>query len=356
MMNSNSGLDHFLHDERFIDWVKNPDGIYKEYWQQYFNQYPNEVRAANEAAVFLQQLYYAEKTGYKNVREDVKAELWQRIEEGAEAEPTVTRKSYKKYWLFAASLLIVITTGIFLKMLSVSNSPKPSNNVAEYNTSEQEIFNNTKVYKAVYLSDGSTVNLAPGASLKNKRVFSDKRREVYLHGTAFFQVAKDSSKPFYVYTGKIITRVVGTSFSISYLSDNSDITVAVRTGKVLVYRKDNEKSAEGVKVLRPLQQCTYRINADKLETGLVADSTALAAQALADNNLSFEEVPMEKVLEAIEKRFGVTLIYDKAEMENIFITVTLKNESLENMLRIVCKTTGTAYRIDNDFIFIDKQK
>jgi hypothetical protein len=250
---------------------------------------------------------------------------------------------------------------IFIKqqILSKAAMSQPnSENItaAVVNASEMVNTNNTAAYQVVYLSDGSIIKLAPGSSVKHQRLFTGDRREVYLKGEAFFKVSKNKAKPFYVYTNNIVTRVVGTSFNVS-ASSQGNVIVAVRTGKVMVYKQGTEQQEENIKMLYPMQQCTYKADSDVLDVNTVLGKQSLE---LEDNhikenegNLNFEDVNMEDVFTAIEKRFGVVLIYNKSEFKSVYITVSVENESLENMLKIICKTAGATYRIDNDFVFIN---
>ncbi|MDR0793152.1 MAG: FecR family protein, partial [Chitinophagaceae bacterium] len=217
--------------------------------------------------------------------------------------------------------------------------------------------NNTNAYQVVYLSDGSIINLAPGSSVRHQRLFTEDKREVYLTGEAFFEVSKNKVKPFYVYTGNIVTRVVGTSFNVS-ASAQGNVIVAVRTGKVMVYKKGTEQQEENIKMLYPLQQCTYKASINALDVSAVPDGQLLENKHIKEKegNLNFEDVSLDSVFTSIEKRFGVTLIYDKNEFKRVYITVSVENESLENMLKVICKTAGADFRIDKDFVFIDKQE
>src|SRR3546814_8870970 len=53
-------------------------------------------------------------------------------------------------------------------------------------------------------------------------------------GEAFFEVTPDASSPFVVYSGDLVTRVVGTSFNIKAYRDGTTDEVSVFTGKVSV--------------------------------------------------------------------------------------------------------------------------
>lgn len=360
MMNFGYSLDKFLENEHFVDWVNNPDSIYKEYWEQYFKQNPQEQKNAEDAIVFIKQLGLAELISVRQVKETEKKQIWHSItSELLNTKLARVHKTKKTFYWIAASVIILLSSAILFKLVS-STAPttvtgQNYENMVATNANEIVNTNNTGTYKIVYLSDGSIINLAPGSSVKHQRLFTGDKREVYLKGEAFFKVSKNKAKPFYVYTGNIVTRVVGTSFNVSS-SPQGNIIVAVRTGKVMVYKKGTEEHEENIKMLYPMQQCTYKASSDVLNVSTVADKQSLEDKGIKENegNLNFEDVYMEDVFTAIEKRFGVVLIYNKNEFKSVYITVSVENESLENMLKIICKTAGATYRIDNDFVFIDK--
>ena len=64
----------------------------------------------------------------------------------------------------------------------------------------------------IELPDGSKIWLNQNSTLEYKKNF--EKRIVYLEGEAFFDVAKDKSRPFEIYAGKSKTTVLGTSFNI----------------------------------------------------------------------------------------------------------------------------------------------
>ncbi len=57
------------------------------------------------------------------------------------------------------------------------------------------------------LADGSHVWLNSASSLRFPAAFTAKDRKVALNGEAYFEVAKDASKPFIVETGSMQVRV-----------------------------------------------------------------------------------------------------------------------------------------------------
>ncbi|MEI3421827.1 MAG: FecR domain-containing protein [Butyricimonas faecihominis] len=60
------------------------------------------------------------------------------------------------------------------------------------------------------LSDGTKVYLNAASKLKYPVQFDSKKREVHLSGEAYFEVVRDTNRPFYVVTDAVRVKVYGT--------------------------------------------------------------------------------------------------------------------------------------------------
>lgn len=94
---------------------------------------------------------------------------------------------------------------------------------------------------SVPLSDGSSVTLNTGSELRVS--MNETERHIELHsGEAFFDVARDPSRPFVVQAGDRRIVVLGTRFSVR--RDGADVTVVVTDGKVRVEPQTKNDSAQ----------------------------------------------------------------------------------------------------------------
>ena len=85
-----------------------------------------------------------------------------------------------------------------------------------YNQTEHQMLvavANEGIVKEVVLPDGTKVWLNNAATLKYPREFSEKERNVYLDGEAYFEVTKNRHKPFTVESDAMRVRVLGTTFN-----------------------------------------------------------------------------------------------------------------------------------------------
>ncbi|MDR6625864.1 FecR domain-containing protein [Caulobacter segnis] len=83
------------------------------------------------------------------------------------------------------------------------------------------------------LADGSTVMLNTQSKLRVR--FDGAERRLFLdYGQAWFQVAKDTRRPFRVFVGKDEVRALGTAFDVR--RDGERATVTLEEGKVAIFR------------------------------------------------------------------------------------------------------------------------
>jgi ferric-dicitrate binding protein FerR (iron transport regulator) len=99
------------------------------------------------------------------------------------------------------------------------------------------------------LSDGTKVWLNSSSTIKYPLVFQENERRVILTGEAYFEVAKNQSKPFYVETENMTIHVLGTHFNVNAYKDEPSTKTTLLEGKVSV-KLNNNKSA----LLKPGQQ------------------------------------------------------------------------------------------------------
>lgn len=84
------------------------------------------------------------------------------------------------------------------------------------------------------LKDGSRIWINSGSKLLYPSRFNEDRRDIYVDGELYLEVATKASSPFFVHTSSLDVKVVGTSFNVSAYSDDSFTEVVLVTGNVEV--------------------------------------------------------------------------------------------------------------------------
>lgn len=111
------------------------------------------------------------------------------------------------------------------------------------------------------LKDGSVAAIDTSSELRVVMA-SDSRRVTLGKGQAWFQVAKDKSRPFIVDAGIAQVRAVGTAFSVRRTADG--VQVAVTEGKVAAWARD---ASGTMTILEAGQFATFRTGAAAPVTG-----------------------------------------------------------------------------------------
>jgi ferric-dicitrate binding protein FerR (iron transport regulator) len=158
-------------------------------------------------------------------------------------------------------------------------------------------------------------------------VDADTARVITLTGEGYFDVAHDESKPFRVYSGDVITTVLGTAFNINAYPDQA-VTVTVTRGKVAVGNKEKI-----YQTLTPDQQLTIDTRTDAVKMQRV---DAEQVTEWKKNYLVFDGITMQRAAELIGERFKVRVKIEDVGVKNCIVSAWfVNNETLEEVLAAI---------------------
>ncbi|TGE14234.1 FecR family protein [Hymenobacter elongatus] len=288
----------------------------------------------------------------------LKATLWQRII-GKEDAPAGAQPWWR-VGRYAAAAAIVLGVGIWQTSLRPGPmTPTPRSAAHTAQSAQWLVYDNaTRQPRTLTLADKSTVTLAPASQLKYPAQFRGARRTVYLVGEAFFTVSHNPARPFLVYTDKVVTTVLGTSFTVRAYAAQPEAVVLVKTGRVRVTPRvaASAATAPAAKmspslVVLPNQQATYRADRHELTQALVARPALLTPHSFV-----FDDQPVAAVLAVLEEAYGVPIVYDKVAFAACTVTLKLGNEPLYEKLDILCKILGASYEKTTTHILLHPGK
>ncbi|SIN74739.1 FecR family protein [Chitinophaga niabensis] len=327
-----------LLDNRFVDWVINPQSPYAGYWLQWAATDPEHAWLLEEAKHFLLEMRLAEEEGQQELSEVQLEQMLDRIRE--EIAPVPQKRSIAKYWYMAAAVLAgAIALGIF--MFSPKENTITGTDKKEAYSTDVIRYNGNKEDELLFLPDGSKVVLAKGARISYNMLMNGSKREVTLSGEAFFDVAKNAEQPFYIYTKNVVVKVLGTSFKVT-ASGNQE-AVAVKTGKVSVYLKGQDLEQSAARIVLPQQVCRYSENSKELITETFTDKLPIASGLEKARNYNFEDAPLDSVIKTLEKMYAIPIQYNADTFAGCFITISLGDESLEEILKVITRTVDASY-------------
>lgn len=313
-----------------------------------FKVYRKDLPAGEEKALddWYDSIDYTVPDLSDEHRSQMEEKLWDKISR-------VTKKPERTWWqpmMIAAACVLLALGLVYYTVSSRQQSSFPLTYIpVEVFKTLSKIENDSDSNRVVYLTDGSQVTLEPRASLHYPVTFDSARREVYLNGNAFFSIAKDPRKPFLVYSDQIVTKVLGTSFTIRKSAETNEIEVAVMTGKVIV-EKSRERSAgftftSKSVVLTPNKKVTY--TRDAYVTSLVAEPQLIQKPGvgLSQDTFIFDETPLKKVIERLEEAYGVQIDIQNESITGCPVTADLPEVSLFAKLEVIHALLGTRSEI-----------
>lgn len=252
------------------------------------------------------------------------------IDQAEAKQNNIKHKNQRKllYWWAGVAASILVTVLILTNIID-----KKSNVIYSYANFLPDSV------KQVKLKDGSTVWLNTNAMITFSEKYMDKERRVKLKGLAFFEVEKDSLRPFVVETEAFSVKVLGTAFSVnSDYSKNKSEAVLLR-GSIQL----EDKAGESLAVLHPGQQALYSNTLKTLEINEIdANSYSLWRFHL----ISLPNASIADIINSLEHTYGVKILVDSEDIKQHKYNFYYKeHDDLNNVLEQLFYLTGQRAKI-----------
>ncbi|PWD99124.1 FecR family protein [Marinilabilia rubra] len=265
--------------------------------------------------------------------EKSKDEVWAVLSKSIEASGTESSGSLVemfpgRIWMIAAAAVIVVLgTGLFMRL---------------YTT---EVIAPLGEHVLAQLPDGSEVKLNAGSSISYKPFWWPFNRETHLEGEAFFEVKKGEEFEVNSQAGRTI--VLGTSFNI-YARENQ-YKVTCFTGKVRVVAR---QSGHVLEIIPNEQAALNRDGSLRLSK---LKNPEEAASWLNDMFV-FTGTPLNEVFDEIERQYNIA-ISEEADLDYLYTGNFSRNQTVEQVLKMVCKPYGLQFRNSGqEFVIVKVQK
>ena len=246
-----------------------------------------------QLAVFFLRSIRVKKEQMSNERQDL---LWTRIKDSNKILQMQRNRRFRSFiWMVAASVTVLIIFSISYIYTNVNKTPDveaiaremavtpeaddiqlvlPDKQIPisgqesqiEYDAKGTVVVNSEKIADAfqssansskrslefnqlivpngkrstLILEDGTKVWVNAGSRIVYPVAFADKKREIYVNGEVFLEVAPDKNRPFVVKTKEMDVQVLGTSFNVMAYETDESASVVLVTGSVQVDTRDDE--------------------------------------------------------------------------------------------------------------------
>ena len=196
----------------------------------------------------------------------------------------------------------------------------------------------------VTLSDGTKVYINSDSKIIIPKVFKSNKREVFLEGEAFFEVAKNPNKPFLIRTKGAIVEVLGTSFAVRNYPGDNIIQTVVSEGTVS-FSSDNKSINNGV-ILTAGNLGRLNLDNNEIKTEHVSDIDFYLSWK--DGYLTFQNEKMKEVAKQLERKYDIEVVFDSKEIADMKLTAELRSRSLVRVLETISMSLKIDYTLLHD--------
>ncbi|MBN1416389.1 MAG: FecR family protein [Bacteroidales bacterium] len=280
-----------------------------------------------------------EKTHPEKAEKSIHTQFFIKEIENLRENHRLLKNRYRLWLSIAASLIFILciasvvflsTTRILKKTITESIAPSGQKS-------------------QLLLADGTKVYLNSGTILRYDSRFGKQNREIELAGEAYFEVMADKKLPFLIYTSDIEIKVMGTKFNVMAYPNEPHIETTVTEGTVNVKEINGEKSV----ILTANQKASYTRSNRQLVRDVVNPVTFTSWK---ENILYFDNENFENVINKLERWYGVSIHLEGKDSVDDRFTITIKNESLKEVLDLISLTTPLRYKIEENDVTISYKK
>ena len=197
----------------------------------------------------------------------------------------------------------------------------------------------------VTLSDGTVVHLNSGSELRYPVAFGAERREVFLSGEGYFEVVKDSVRPFFVNADKLKIRVYGTSFNVNTY-DLENIQTVLVEGKIGIQTMNMNTEY----MVKPGQLALYNQEKGTME---ILNVDVQLYVAWKDHEFMFDDESLEKIMNRLSLWYDVDVFFQTASLKQLHFTGHLgRYDDISHILDAISGVTQVKFSVKGRTIIV----
>ena len=260
--------------------------------------------------------------------------------------------SGRRVWVAAASVMVILSAGGLWYTKQHAGQHEKSNISSQDQglTSLSQVISTPRgrVQRQLTLADGSKVWLNSASTLKYPVAFGGSERVVELSGEGFFEVAKNSAKPFRVRIKDAEVEVLGTHFNImAYENDRVSRTTLI-DGAVKLEGGSEEKE------LRPGQQAVMAYPSAGIGGGIemVTIEDPNKVTAWKDGILQLNSADLMTAMHTVERYYDVDIQFDPGMSGKLFTGSFPREEKFEQVLKLITSFYNLQFKMDGKSVTV----
>lgn len=394
---SNYSTEQFLADDFFLKSILSPSEATDLFWDEMLSDNKFDKKEFERAKAFILAINKKKDT---HVLDEKLISLWNRISESVEQKSTQRHNRPVVKFIYAATVAASIAGLIMLlninhkpeeqiidgvklsdissvemsdkiqlvssddrriefsdRRVSIDYSDKDGIRVNEEVYTRKEIdgskdgkitYNQLLVpfgkQSQVILSDGSKIWVNAGTRVIYPEVFAADKREIYVNGEIYGDIAHDPNKPFVIKTSGVTVEVLGTILNVSDYASDRDISVVLVQGSVRLRYDDGKQLS-----LRPNEMFYSSTQGSGVKTVDVPNFISWK-----DGYLHFKSEKLEEILKKMSKYYGVDIVCDQS-VGDIKCSGDLSlKEDFITVLKGICSTASVKFEFEDNTYKITK--
>ena len=200
----------------------------------------------------------------------------------------------------------------------------------------------------VTLEDGTEVWLNAMSQLQYPETFDAAERRVAVTGEAYFKVAKDASRPFYVESAGQLIRVYGTEFNINSYEEDANVYTTLVSGSIAL----SPLGGNGSEImLRPGHQAVF----DKLDvSSSIRTVDTHVVTSWRNGKFVFENQSLEQIMITLSRWYDFKFEFQDMRLRNtIFMGSVPRYGEFSDILSILEKSGGIRFTQQGKTILIN---
>lgn len=331
-------VEDLLSDQTFTDFCINPQSKHRPKWNAVIASHPQQALVFEESIALLRlvspELPQSEIEAEVNKLREVLADGM--VESKSFQPQPLSRRNNRAKILACGIIILLCVSGVFyLANQDRTTSHLPLASTFKTTTGERKQF---------ILPDGSTVILNSNSSFTFDKNFGKRDRQVNLNGDAFFNVAKDPSKPFKVISNGFSTTAIGTAFYVHANPALTDFSVNLLEGKVKLENKSGETLFLAAGEKASWAKSNNGFTRERYDT--------ISLNRWVKGILSFKNTPVQDAFAQLESWYSVDIEDMRTNPEIISINGDYMHAPLEDVLKVICFSLSCGYRFEGNKIII----
>ena len=156
---------------------------------------------------------------------------------------------------------------------------------------------------SLVLADGTKIWVNSSSTVIYPNLFTGDKREIYVEGEAYLEVAHDSERPFYVKTQTMNVRVLGTRFNVCAYQEDSQQQVVLVSGKVEVETHDQQNQ-----ILTPNELFDYDKQQSKVSVTKVDTNDYISWK---EGYYQFSRQELSVLFKRLSRYYAVPIVWDE---------------------------------------------